>query len=300
MTILPQTARDCAILIPTLNRPEILGETLRHLKGMGLDTLPLWLGDDCSDDPDMVRRVADAHWPDAHIIRQPVRRGQAHGRNALLRACERPWAILLDDDQYFLRVGNLFDYVSGQVGGDDLAVLSFQCRDKTDGRLDVPEGSPAGPVATYMGGAVMFKVEPVLAAGGYREYWGYGYEEPELAARLYARGYTVWYDPANMVEHNHVMGLKAARDETQYDYLYARNAILMSTLNMPLWFGLPVGLARSVKRSLLFKRNARAKLRGTLAGMAMTFRYWRDRRPMSFRQAQAWLRFSRGPLGAAP
>ena len=285
---------DCAILIPTRNREGLLSETLTRLRGAGLSHLPLWLYDDASDDADMVRRVADRHWSGATVIRDETRRGQAYGRNALLRRCNRRYAILLDDDQYFVRVGSLHDYMRPRETAR--AVLCFQCRDKTDGRLDIPEIIRAGRTSSFMGGAVMFDVGAVLEVGGYREHWGYGYEEPELAMRLFARGQFVWYEPDIMVEHNHVLTADAARDDAQYDFYYARNAILLSSLNMPLWLGLPTGLLRSVRRSLYIARNPAPKLKGTLSGIITTFSRWKDRTPMRAGQAFAWMTFRKKTL----
>jgi len=287
---------DCAILIPTRNREVLLSETLAKLRAADLSHLPLWLYDDASDDPNMVRRVADARWPDARIVRQDTCHGQAFGRNTLLRQCNCRFAILLDDDQYFVRVGNLFDYMDGKKTTRACAVLFFQCRDRTDGRLDVPETFHAGKTSSFMAGAVMFDVGAVLEVGGYRDYWGYGYEEPELAMRLYARGYHVWYEPDIMVEHNHVLTGDADRDDSQYDYYYARNSILLSSLNMPLWLGLPAGLFRSFRRSLYVLRNPIPKLKGTLSGIKMTFTKWKDRSPMPTRQAFAWMAFRKKTL----
>ena len=289
MTPLP----NCAILIPTRNRPEILQDSLERLRALGLEHVPLWVYDDASDDPATIAHVVHAAWPGAELVRGTTQRGQAFGRNALLRACGAPFAIMLDDDQYFLDLGNLSAYTQDREDREGLAGVAFQCRVKSSGRLDIAARVPAKKCPFFMGGAVLFDVERVLGTGGFREYWRYGYEEPELAARLYARGYYLQYEPRILVEHNHLMTEKARRDETEYDYLYARNAILLDTLNMPLWVGLPTGLARSIRRSLHFNRNWRAKARGTFAGLAMTFSLWQERHPMSTRQALDWLRFNR-------
>ena len=132
-----------------------------------------------------------------------------------------------------------------------------------------------------------------MGLGGFRSFFVYGYEEPELAMRIQMKGLGIWYDPLVVIDRNHFETPNECRDDREYDYLYARNSILMSSLNMPLWFGLPHGLARSLRRSFYRKRNFTAKLRGTLAGIRMTFSHWPERTPCSWREAFEWIRFNR-------
>jgi GT2 family glycosyltransferase len=128
-----------------------------------------------------------------------------------------------------------------------------------------------------------------LSAGGYREFLVYGYEEPELALRLWLAGIAIEYFPITII-HNHFCTPDERRDDNEYDYLYARNGILMSSLNMPLWFGLPHGLARSIRHSIHFRKNFGAKFCGTLSGVWLSFALWQKRTPCRFAQALAWCR----------
>lgn len=282
----------CAIIIATRNRPTILAETFERLREKGFGEWPMWIYDDASDDADAMRRVA-ASWPGAHLIRGDRQRGQAHGRNELMRACGAPYAICLDDDQYFLEVGNLFSYLVDPPPPGAHPVISFQCRAKKDGRLDRPADMPSGLTTWFMGGCALFHVPTILAVGGYRAWWVYGYEEPELAARLFAAGYRIWYDATVQIEHNQFYNPSERRDFGEYDYLYARNAVLLTSMNYPLLLGLPLGILRSVRRAFLFKRNYGRKAAGLLRGVAMTFSCWDERTPMSWSRAMEWHRLNR-------
>ncbi len=282
----------CAILIATRNRPAILADTFARLREHGFGDFPLWIYDDASDDAAAMRRVVET-WPGARLLREEKQRGQSHGRNVLLRACGTSYAICLDDDQYFLEEGALRSYLVEPRPADAPAIVSFQCRAKKDGRLDRPADLPSGPTTWFMGGCVLFHVPSVLRVGGYRAWWVYGYEEPELCLRLFAAGLGMWYDRTVLVEHNQFHNPAERRDYREYDYLYARNAVLMATMNYPLLLGLAVGVPRSLRRALLFKRNYGAKLRGLWDGLAMTFTKWDERAPLDWARARQWMRMNR-------
>lgn len=286
------SAAPCAILIATRNRPAILADTFAQLRAHGFGNYPLWIYDDASEDAAAIRAVVES-WPGARLVREEKQRGQAHGRNVLLRSCGTPYAICLDDDQYFLEAGNLSAYLVEPRPADAPAFVSFQCRAKKDGRLDRPAELPSGPTTWFMGGCVLFHVPSVLQVGGYRPWWVYGYEEPELSLRLFAAGFTLWYDASILVEHNQFHNPGERRDYAEYDYLYARNAVLMATMNYPLLLGLAVGVPRSVRRAFLFKRNYGAKLRGLWHGLLFTFTKWGERAPMSWDRSLQWIRMNR-------
>ena len=282
----------CSILIATRNRPKILADTLDRLREKGFGAYPLWVYDDASEDATALAHVV-ATWPGAQIRREERQRGQAHGRNVLLRACGTPYAICLDDDQYFLDEGQLQRHFAEPRDPQACAAISFQCVAKKDGRLDRPADLPSGPTTWFMGGCVLFHVPSVLQVGGYRSWWVYGYEEPELAVRLFGAGFGLWYDATILVEHNQFYNPNERRDYAEYDYLYARNAVLLTSMNFPLWMGLPLGVARSVRRAFFLKRNYASKLRGLWEGIGMTFTHRSERTPLSWTRARQWQRMNR-------
>jgi GT2 family glycosyltransferase len=281
---------NTAILIPTRNRPGILATTLGELKRIGLGEVALWVYDDASDDGEAVREVVQKVWPDGRVIRGVCRVGQAEGRNVLMRACGKEYGLFLEDDSFPASSDGLATHLYPDTKRGHRAVTTFQCKSMADGKLSMNPSVPAGTCVSFLGGGSIFHIPSVLAVGGYRKFFVYGYEEPELAMRLWLHGYEIWYDPEVVINHNHFESPGEQRNNKEYHYLYARNGILMSSLNMPLWFGLPHGLARSFRHSLYRPRNCGAKARGTLAGLWLSLTLWRERTPCRFQQALAWCR----------
>jgi GT2 family glycosyltransferase len=282
---------DLAILIPTRNRPAILKRTLEELLAQGFGAHPLLVYDDASDNPSEIANVV-ARWPGGRLLRGQKRCGQAKGRNELMRATASPYALFLDDDSWPEDYASLL-VAARSAQADEITIATFQYRSLGDGKLSMRADRPRGPAAGFLGGASLFHVPRVLAIGGYRECFVYGYEEPELAMRLWLRGLKLEYFPGVVIAHNHLETPDEKRDYREYDYLYARNAVLMSSMNLPFLIGLPHGLTRSLRRSLYQKRNFFPKFSGTLAGIKLSFSLWSERTPGSWRQAFEWQTFSR-------
>jgi GT2 family glycosyltransferase len=283
------TADQLAILIPTRNRPAILRRTLEELLRAGFAGHPLLVYDDASDDPKSVAEVASL-WPDSRLIRSEIRTGQAKGRNALMRASPCEFALFLDDDSWPESYAAIISALE-VVRKDALPVATFQYRSLADGKFSVPPNQSRTIATCFLGGASLFHVPTVLSVGGYRDCFIFGYEEPELSVRLWLARHRIEYLPGVTVLHNHFESPGEKRDHREYDYLYARNGILLSSLNMPLILGLPIGLARSLRRSLYRRRNYWSKAKGTLSGIWLSLYLWEERRPCSWRKAIEWCRF---------
>jgi len=282
---------NLAILIPTRNRPGILGGTLKELQTAGLGNVPLWVYDDCSTDAEGIRSVVRG-WPGGQVIRGLKRVGQAEGRNVLMRSCGKEFGLFLDDDSFPVSMAGFVRHLE-TPRDPRRAIVTFQYLDVPTQRLSVAPDTGEGFTGSFHGGGSLFHISTVLGLGGLRSFFVYGYEEPELAMRVRLSGRHIWYDPTVVIHHNHFETPNERRDHQEYDYLYARNSILMSSLNMPLWLGLPHGLARSVRRSFFRRRNARTKIWGTWSGILLSFSLWRERTPCSSRQAFDWCRFSK-------
>ena len=276
-----------AILIPTRNRPGILATTLAELRKIGMGEAVLWVYDDASDIGETIREVVKKIWPNGSVIRGESRVGQAEGRNILMRTCGKAYGLLLDDDSFPASSDGLATHLSLDTKPVHRAVTTFQYKSMADGKLSTNPAVRSGTCVSFLGGGSIFHIPSVLAVGGFRKLFVYGYEEPELAMRLWLNGYEIWYDPEVVINHNHFESPGENRNNKEYDYLYARNGILMSSLNLPLWFGLPHGLARSVRRSFYRRRNFGAKARGTLAGLWLSLTLWKERTPCRFKQALA-------------
>jgi GT2 family glycosyltransferase len=286
-------SESCEIIIPTRNRPELLGGTLDRIIDIGLGAVPLLVYDDASDAPEAVLASITKRFPDAGIVRGTTCRGQAYGRNALLKQCSRPWVICLEDDSYPIELGDMARWLSNSTDRN-VAAVGFQCRDKATGRTDEETGTTKPELRPcFLGGAVMFNRNRILSVGGYREFWRYGFEEPELALRLFGAGLQIWYDPSVLIEHNHVISAIARRNQEEYLRLYVRNAYLMHALNVSWPFGALYGLA-SAMRQARQKPNllAHATL-GLLDGLLDGIRYGRRKERMGRCQFLQWRNWRR-------
>ena len=284
---------NAAILIPTRNRPAILANTLEELRRKGLEDLPLWVYDDASEDPKAIENAVLAVWPAAHVIFGEKRRGQAGARNALMKACGTEFGIMLEDDVYFLNVGTIEEHIRHHASHPEWAVIQFKCKSKGTGEQNLSDAIGACELPSFLAGASLFHLPTILKVGGYRDFFVYAYEEPDLAMRLWEQGCQIWYDPGIFVEHNQWYSPNERRDFREYDLFYARNSLLLATMNMPLWLGLPIGIIRSVRRAFHHKRNYRIKLKGLLEGIALTFSHWDNRTPLSARKAFGHWQFTR-------
>jgi len=281
--------KTVAILIPTRNRPEILRRTLKELRCAGLGDKPLIVYDDASENQDVIGRMVRSDWPHSQFIRGTERKGQAAGRNLLLRACPCDLALCLDDDSFPEFSDWIGEYLRTDWRQRRLAVATFQYKRLADGKLSINETSLPCSATGFLGGASMVHVSSILSVGGYRDFFVYGYEEPELALRLRLAGFAIWQDPRIVILHNHFNVPQENRNPGEYDYLYARNGVLLSSLNLPLPLGLPRGIARSLRRALTNRRNAWAKTKGIIVGIAMTFARWNERTPCSWRDSLGML-----------
>jgi GT2 family glycosyltransferase len=285
------TEQNLAILIPTRNRPGILGATLAELQKAGLGEVPLWVYDDFSADAGAIPAALKS-WPNARVLRGEERVGQAEGRNVLMRSCGKEFGLLLDDDSFPIHSDGLKPLLT-KPWDSTRAVTTFQYLDVPTQRYSTPEDVPAGKARSFLGGASLFHIPTIQRIGGFRSFFIYGYEEPELAMRIQLNGLHIWYEPSVIVHHNHFETPNEFRNYCEYDYLYARNGILMSTMNLPLLLGLPHGLIRSLRRSVLQRRHFGPKFKGTLAGIGSTFSHWPERTPCSWREAREWIKFNR-------
>jgi GT2 family glycosyltransferase len=219
--------------------------------------------------------------------------GQAGSRNVLMKTCGTEFGIMLEDDVYFLDPGPIEAHIRNHANHPQRAVIQFKCRSKGNGDQSPPEGLAACELPSFLGGASLFHIPSIQSVGGYRDFFVYAYEEPDLAMRLWGQGYRIWYDPEIFVEHNQWYSPNENRDYQEYDQLYARNSVLLATMNMPLYLGFPIGLARSVRRAFYHRRNFGVKVVGLLQGIGLTFVHWNKRTPLTLRNSLEYWQFSR-------
>ena len=277
------------IVIPTYNRPEILRRTLRELKERGFERLPLLIYDDASTSETGVAEVAAAEWPTASVFRSDVKRGQAFGRNRLLREANTEWILLLDDDSW-PEVRDVLNTALENACDQGATVATFQYRSLRNGELSHSHLTDVQEVYSFLGGAALLHRESVRQIGGFRDVLVFGFEEPDLAFRIWASDRKIVFYPDVIFSHNQHYTPEEHRDYREYDFLYSRNSILMSSLNFPLWFGLLHGVIRSVRRLTYHKRNYFTKLHGIVCGIGLSFTSDNELSRASLAKSVQWLK----------
>ena len=268
------------VLVPTRNRATDLRQALGRARDCGLHELRHMIYDDASDEPE---QTVDASrvLPSVRVLMGQPRLGPAAGRNQLLRACETPYALLMDDDTWFTRASALPEILERDLefaGVGRASAICSQVFRTSDGATIFPEQLPQGRIVNPLGAGCLVRVADVLRIGGFRDYWRYRHEETELGLRMWKHDLKVVYEPALVVEHGHT---RAARSSREYDHNSARNTILMHALNLPGWAGFPTGLLRALRLLLTSGSSRGATVAGILEGVLDRIRYRADIRPMT-------------------
>ena len=145
------------VVIPTYNRWHLLPRALRSVREQKWPDVEVLVVDDCSTQP--IPCTLPILFPEVRFFRQPANLGPGVARNRGLAEAERPWVVMLDDDDWLLpgafrriaqsiaerpfedahpvfqfshehgeldsdfRLVKLADYVQGRLNGDFLPVF---------------------------------------------------------------------------------------------------------------------------------------------------------------------------------
>ena len=205
-------------------------QTLRCLESVRrLDYRPLevLVVDNASSDGSA--EAVAAEYPEAHLVRSPVNRGAAGGRNlgaAEAKARYRPaYLLFVDDDavvderlagelvavmQQDPRVGlatpKAYRFgtpdVIASAGGMQVRLGRGSIIDIGAGVRDTGQFERGGTVQSCVGFTVLARCEALERCGGFDEsYNPYGWEEVDLSLRIRRLGYTVRYAPGAICWH---------------------------------------------------------------------------------------------------
>lgn len=275
--------KDLSILIPTRNREQVLRRALQHMYKAGLADVHFMIYDDASEDPDStIRASREVH--NCEVILGTTCVGQAGGRNQLIQACKTNYCLLMDDDTWFRDLGSLKEVLERKMvypGIGCATAVCFQVIRTYDGVHLFPPHMQVQRVLNFSAMGLLLNRRDILEVGGFRDFFCYRHEETELALRLWSRGYITVYDPSVVVEHCHTA---AARNSYQYDFLSARNLILMHGLNFPGWHGMPEGILRAIRLISIQKYNKLATFLGIIAGVKDLHKYKNYKTVMSKEQ----------------
>lgn len=227
---------DLSITVLTYNRRECLQELLVELRGVVPHVREVIVVDNCTTDgtEDMLRR----DFPEFVHVRTQENKGIA-ARNLGIQRATGAVVVTIDDDIMGLTPDSC-RWLAGQFAADPaLGALNFQVNDWFTRKVcnwvhHRPVAEATGRFATYelTEGAVAFRREAVLRAGGYCEDFFIAHEGPDLAYRLMNLDLDVMYDGTIMVLHKHE---QQSRQPWRFYYFDTRNQLWLAARNMPFW-----------------------------------------------------------------
>lgn len=285
------------IVVPTKNRRD---ELRRALLSVRRQTIPLdvFVMDDASTDgtSEMVQR----EFPEFTLRRSDVSAGPTAQRNLGTSLARTPIVVSIDDD-CVLENPDTLEKTLTIFDNERVGLVSIPYIDALNsGALQGHAPDSTTPYAAFSFRACSYAVrkDAFLQAGGYRELLTIQGEEDDLSIRLFDHGYLVIAGDAPPIYHYE----SPRRDFSRVDMLGARNTILFTWLNVPL-FALPVHLAATTYNLLAwgFKvGRPKNRTRGVLRGFRDTIANWRQRAPV---KSSTYLLFRRlkkaGPLPVA-
>jgi N-acetylglucosaminyl-diphospho-decaprenol L-rhamnosyltransferase len=264
------------VVVLTHNRARELGGTLERL--CALPERPrIVVVDNASTDG--TAGLLRCRFPDLACLRLATNTGAA-GRNAGVRACDRPYVALCDDDTWW-EPGSLRRAADLLEAHPRLAVITAKVLVRQEERVDptslemarsplrAPPGLPGAPLLGFLAGASMVRRAAFLAVGGFEPRLFLGAEEQLLAIDLARAGWSLAYIEDLIVHHYP----SPQRDAQARLRLLARNALWIAWLRRPLGCALRA-TARAVQRSRR-DRVARAALAEALPGLPWVLRHRR-------------------------
>ncbi|MFD2228571.1 glycosyltransferase family 2 protein [Alkalimarinus sediminis] len=225
-----------SIVILTYNRPNSLANLLTHLEEVMVAGVEVIVVDNNSVN------VNWSQFKNKYPLVEFIHLGEnvgVGGRNEGIRRAQGQYVITLDDDIVGI---NLIDLnVIEQHFNDisELGALCFKVLDQKNKSIVnwihhcKPEIYAEKVFQTYeiTEGAVVFKKSALKKAGLYPEEFFISHEGTDLAFRLMDAGYSVYYSPDIIVEHEHAL---AGRPSWRRYYYDTRNSIWLAIRNYDL------------------------------------------------------------------
>ncbi len=255
------------VVVLTHNRRAEVARTLERLRALP-ERPAIVVVDNGSTDgtADFLR----ARFAGIQIVRLAANRGAA-GRNVGVRACDRPYIALCDDDTWWepgslARAADLLDHYP------KLAVITAKvlvrgervdstCLRMANSPLATPPGLPGKALLGFLAGASIVRRDAFLAAGGFEPRLFLGAEEALLTLDLASAGWALAYVDDLIVYHYP----SPARDVPVRHLLLTRNALWIAWLRRPLRRAL--GETIAVMRRAVHDRTARGALAQAIRGL---------------------------------
>jgi glycosyltransferase involved in cell wall biosynthesis len=235
-------AQLLSVVVPTKDRQARLERFLRSVRQQTIDGVEIVVVDDGSKEP--VRDLG----ADARCVRHEISRGACAARNTGLRHSRGRYVAFFDDDTELCEPTALASAIRWFERVPRCEAVGFRQIDasgRTRGANPADSSSACAANRFYSHGCVIAR-QALEALGGFREIFGYYYEEIELSLRLIDRDAVIVYDPAlTVIHHEDQIG----RDWLRISRLSTRNALLTVALDYPPLL-VPVGVGRAVWNSI--------------------------------------------------
>jgi len=284
MTITQNLADLVSIGITTKNRWQDLEITLVKIKEAGLETLPIIIFDDASDQacPFDISSLSSQ----AQIHRFTELKGYIVRRNQIAQSMKTKYYLSLDDDSYPVS-GSLEAAVEFAESLDDLLCVSFPIYNPVLAEYQNESfNKEPYPVRCFVGCGHLLHRERFLQLGGYREELIHQGEEMEIAARAFQKGLYCYHYPHFMIHHT---ASNAGRNWHRMDFYGARNNVLWNDWFIPEQLKL-IKQVRTLafRLSLGIKVRRLGQLQGEYAGFNDIKQLKSYRQNMSMQSYQKW------------
>lgn len=203
--------------IPAYNVSEYLARTIEGLITQTHSFDEILVIDDGSEDNSA---ETASRYPEVTLIRHPMNKGLAAARNTAMRAASNELVASIDADVVAdpnwiaTLLPHLADPKVAGAGGFLAEAVQNSPADRWRRARMAQEWGPhyiRNPRFLY-GCNNIFRKSAVLQAGGYNESLRTNGEDPDLAFRLFARGWDLIYDPAARATHMRHDNLKSIMD----------------------------------------------------------------------------------------
>lgn len=290
-----------SIIIPNWNGAHYLPTCLNSLAAQTYAPIEVWVVD--NDSHDETKTLLAERYPWVKLLALPENRGFTGACNAGIAAAEGTYIALLNNDTE-VDPGWAAAIVSAFTRHDDVGsvaskMLLFDRRDHfhtagdyftLDGRAgnrgvwqkDEGQYDEESYVFSACGGSAVYRRSLIAEIGMLDDDFFFSGEDVDLAWRAQLAGWRCLYTPQAIVYHH----LSATGGGVTASYYDSRNAIFILAKNYPadLWRKHWRSVLRAQARRALEAlrawrgREARATLRGMLAGVMGVPRMWRKRR----------------------
>jgi len=273
-----------SIGITTKNRWQDLEITLAKIKEIGLESLPMMIFDDASDQ-DCTFDIAG--WSSQiQFNRFTESKGLIVRRNQIAQSIQTKYYLSLDDDSYPVS-GSLQAAVDFAESQEDLLCLSFPIYNPVLAQYQNQSlHNEPYPVRSFVGCGHLLHRERFLQLGGYREELIHQGEEMEIAARAFQKNWYCYHFPDFLIHHT---ASNTGRNWHRMDFYGSRNLILWNDWFVPRELKFIKNIKALFSRLfLLFKVGRFGTIQGAIVGFRDTSTYQKYRQMMTLECFSHW------------